>query len=189
VKTELRHASWVSLILAAVAAILVAPMTAGGTEVPEVPVAVTPASAPPGVIVLVTGLTCGPDWSARNLVGFELTDVPDPPTQDEGVSIYARGANDTTANGITSTFRIPEVTAGPYYFYYLCADRLGSRVFQAMPPGGRFRVDLLRPHPTAARITALEMPGAAPSLAAAAMMLVILGASILAVRIRNRDRR
>jgi hypothetical protein len=180
---------WVYLMLLAVAGMFGAPPTAADSEVRQVLVTITPSHPPPEVIVTVDGLTCGPGWSAQNLLGFEVTDVPDPPMQDEGVSIYARSADDAEANGITATFIIPEVAAGPYYFYYLCADKLGARVFEAVPPDGHLWVALLRPHPTAPPSVGLNPYDAAPAIGVGAIFVVILATSLIAVRSRPPDRR
>ena len=124
---------------------------AGADRVPThaVSVHVDPTEAPPFGTVRVFGLSCGGSWGKDNLAGFELNSVEDPPTADEGVSLWARDIRLAPDGTMSASFTVPEIAPGQYFLFYLCADQNESRAFRAITPDDRFLVVRRLPYVTA----------------------------------------
>lgn len=126
-------------------------IVAGADRVPTpaVSVRVDPTEAPPFGTVRVFGLSCGGSWGKDNLAGFELNSLEDPPTDDEGVSLWARDVRLAPDGTLSASFIIPEIAPGRYFLFYLCADQNESRAFRAITPDDRFLVVRRLPYITA----------------------------------------
>ena len=146
------------------------------------PVTFEPASSAPFTEVTGIGFDCGAGFDQNDLFGLELTDVPVPPTRDEGVSIILRNISRDSAGRVHATFEIPDLAAGRYYVYYLCAKQRETRIFLAQPQGGLFTVELLRPHPTAPPSAAPAISRLGPASGALLIILLIGVASALILR-------
>jgi len=146
------------------------------------PVTFEPASSAPFTEVTGIGFDCGAGFNQNDLFGLELTDVPVPPTRDEGVSIILRNISKDSAGRISATFEIPDLAAGRYYVYYLCAKQRETRIFLAQPQGGLFTVELLRPHPTAPPSAAPAISRLGPASGALLIIVLIALASSLILR-------
>lgn len=140
----------------------------------ERPVRFDPPHAAPFQEVRGVGFDCGDDFGPADLFGMELNSVAEPPTEDEGVSLILRDIEPAGGHTASGTFTIPETSPGDFYAYYLCARGRETRVFLAVPAGGRFRVDPLHP-----RQTAEPAEPAGPASAGVPMALLLLTALAL----------
>lgn len=187
-------------ILASVALLLATGMASGshfttlaaGTDVPvgRRHVLVDPPEAPPFGSVRVFGVRCGGSWGKDNLVGFELNSLEDPPTADEGVSLWARDIVTAPDGSLSATFKVPEIAPGSYFLFYLCASGAESRAFRAVPPTDRFlvirRLPIVRAPPRVDPLPLDFLLGALPLVAIALIPAVGLGARRLTRRYRRR---
>lgn len=122
---------------------------ADGIPTTAVSVRVNPTAAPPFGTVRVFGVRCGGSWGKDNLAGFELNSLEDPPTDDEGVSLWARDIRLDPDGTLSASFIVPEIAPGRYFLFYLCADQNESRAFRAITPDDRFLVVRRMPYVTA----------------------------------------
>ena len=162
-------------IVVLVAMLVPATTVSSGPYLGERPVRFDPPHAAPFQTVQGTGFDCGDDYGPDDLVGVELNDVPSPPTEDEGVSLILRDVAPATGNTASGTFTIPDTSPGEYFVYYLCARDSETRVYRAMPEGGKFYVDPLHP-----RQTAPPAEPVGPANAGVPLALLLLTALVLA---------
>lgn len=143
-----------------------------------------PASAAPFTSVVGSGFDCGSGWGPETLFGLEMSDLPDPPTKDEGVSVLFRSTSRASGGLLQGTFILPERPPADYYIYYLCALGPETRVYRAEPPERLFRLQPERPHPTAPPITSPDTGLLVAPIAAGGLLVMLIAASVLMLRLR-----